>query len=77
MSIHRERMMRNFIGKYGMARFRMLIELLGKGTNNRVIGDMFGVSRERVRQWKNAFGTEVRVYQVHPDVQTALTRWRS
>jgi hypothetical protein len=30
------------------------------------------VSRERVRQWKNTFGTVVTLYQVHPEVLSVL-----
>ena len=33
------------------------------------IADEYGVSRERVRQWKNAFGIVVQQYDVDPDIQ--------
>jgi hypothetical protein len=32
------------------------------------IGKQFGVSRERVRQWKEIFGSTVSIYQPHAEV---------
>ncbi len=72
----RERVARNFIKSYGRGRFRRLLEALGRGESGQKIADEFGVSRERVRQWKNTFGTVITLYQVHPEVERILRERR-
>ncbi len=74
MATNRERIARNFVKRYGQERFDRLIELLRSGESGQSIADEFQVSRERVRQWKNTFGTVLTLYQVHPDVEALLTR---
>ena len=73
----RERVARNFIKSYGRSKFRRLLQALGEGESGQVIADEFGVSRERVRQWKNAFGTVITLYQLHPEVERILRERRS
>lgn len=68
----RERVARNFVERYGADRFRRLLAALSEGTSGQAIADEFQVSRERVRQWKNTFGTVLTLYQVHPEVQRVL-----
>jgi hypothetical protein len=68
----RERVARNFIKTYGRARFRRLLEALANSESGQTVADEFGVSRERVRQWKNTFGTVITMYQVHPEVERLL-----
>jgi DNA-directed RNA polymerase sigma subunit (sigma70/sigma32) len=68
----RERVARNFVKRYGRERFRQLLVALGNGESGQAIADEFEVSRERVRQWKNTFGTVLTLYQVHPEVQSVL-----
>lgn len=68
----RERVARNFMKTYGRARFRRLLEALAQSESGQVVADEFGVSRERVRQWKNTFGTVITMYQVHPEVERLL-----
>lgn len=68
----RERIARNFVQRYGTDRFRRLLVLLADGESGQQIADEFEVSRERVRQWKNTFGTVLTLYQVHPDIQRVL-----
>ena len=68
----RERVARNFIKTYGKRRLRRLLDALGAGESGQAIADEFGVSRERVRQWKNAFGTVITLYQLHPEVERIL-----
>jgi hypothetical protein len=68
----RERVARNFIKTYGRARFRRLLEALANAESGQAVADEFGVSRERVRQWKNTFGTVITMYQVHPEVERLL-----
>ncbi len=72
----RERVARNFIKSYGRSKFRRLLQALGEGESGQVIADEFGVSRERVRQWKNAFGTVITLYQLHPEVERILRERR-
>ena len=68
----RERIAQNFVKRYGVDRFRELLDALASGQSGQVIAESFDVSRERVRQWKNTFGTVVTLYQVHPEVLSAL-----
>lgn len=74
---NRERVARNFIKTYGRARFRRLIEALAAGESGQLIANEFGVSRERVRQWKNTFGQVITLYQLHPEVERILREMRS
>lgn len=69
---NRERVARNFVRRYGATRFRRLLDALINGESGQAIADEFEVSRERVRQWKNAFGSVLTLYQVHPEVQSVL-----
>lgn len=69
---NREQVARNFVRRYGRDRLRRLIDLLSMGESGQTIADEFEVSRERVRQWKNAFGAVLMIYQVHPDVQSVI-----
>ena len=68
----RERVARNFVKRYGAQRFRDLISALEAGKSGQAIAEEFSVSRERVRQWKNTFGSVLTLYQVHPEVQRVL-----
>ena len=64
----RERVARNFIKSYGRTRFRRLLEALASGESGQAIANEFGVSRERVRQWKNTFGEVITHYRIYPEV---------
>ena len=68
----RERIAENFVRRYGAERLRALIDAFAQGVSGQVIADELQVSRERVRQWKNAFGSVIMVYQVHPEVQRLI-----
>ncbi|MBZ0137439.1 MAG: helix-turn-helix domain-containing protein [Planctomycetes bacterium] len=59
---------KNFINQYGKAKFKRFIKLLKEGASGEQIAEEYGVSRERVRQWKNAFGNVVQSYDVNPDI---------
>ena len=63
---------RNIIKKYGMSQAASLISALQNFDSGEEIARDFGVSRERVRQWKNSLGMTVHVYQVHPEVCAVL-----
>ncbi len=73
----RERVARNFVKSYGRTRFRRLLEALANAESGQALADEFGVSRERIRQWKNTFGTVITVYQVHPEVERLLRERRT
>lgn len=68
----RERVARNFVERFGAEGLHWLVDALGKGESGQAIADHFDVSRERVRQWKNTFGTVMTIYHVHPEVQALL-----
>ena len=72
MANNRERVARNFVKRSGRERFERLLAALKGNESGQAIADEFEVSRERVRQWKNTFGTVLTLYQVHPDVQSVL-----
>ncbi|NCG21631.1 MAG: hypothetical protein GWP91_21665 [Rhodobacterales bacterium] len=72
MSSSRERVAKNFVKRYGATRLKRLLSALEAGESGQTIADEFEVSRERVRQWKNAFGQIFTMYQVYPDVQAVL-----
>ncbi len=68
----RQRVARNFIRTYGRTRFRRLLDALSSTESGQVIADEFGVSRERVRQWKNTFGEVFTYYRLHPEIERIL-----
>lgn len=73
----RQRIAQNFVKRYGQQRFRELLDALGSGQSGQSIAEAFDVSRERVRQWKNTFGTVVTLYQVHPEILSVFDEPRS
>ena len=68
----RERVARNFIKRYGMARFRWTIEAFGEPRSGQEVAKRLGVSRERVRQWRNAFGQTITFYRLYPETKRIL-----
>ena len=52
------------------------MEALANSESGQVIADEFGVSRERVRQWKNTFGEVITHYRVYPEVDRILRERR-
>jgi hypothetical protein len=68
----RVRIARNFINRYGAKGLDRLIAALSNGESGQSIAEEFNVSRERVRQWKNAFGQVMTLYQVYPEIETLL-----
>lgn len=63
---------RNIVERHGRAGLRRLVEGFREGESGQRIGDDLGVTRERVRQWKEILGQEVRTYIVHSEVEGAL-----
>lgn len=58
----------NFVKQYGKSGLKRFLKLLRRNTSGEDIAREFKVSRERVRQWKNAFGVVVMRYDVHPHI---------
>ena len=73
----REKVARNFIKTYGRTRFRRLLSALANGESGQAIADEFGVSRERVRQWKNTFGEVITHYRLFPEIDRILRERRT
>lgn len=67
-----ERVARNFIKARGMEAFRTLIDMFKRGESGQVIANHFGVSRERVRQWKGKLGETITHYSLYPEVADQL-----
>ncbi len=63
------RVAQNLIAKLGKPKFRRFLKLLGENVSGERIAKEFGVSRERVRQWKNAFGSVIQTYSVSPQIK--------
>lgn len=60
----------NFIQKYGKEELRRtLLDFEGTVPHSE-IGRRLHVTRERVRQWENLFGTKTRGYMIHPDIDS-------
>lgn len=69
------RILQNFLAKYGQKSLNALLMDFERGVSGQVTADRMGVSRERVRQWRDAMGVTVTMYQPNPDV--AKVRFRS
>lgn len=66
---NREIMLQNFIASRGEKSLRKIISMFQEQISGEVIAKEFGVTRERVRQWRDAFGTTVQVYFVYPSIE--------
>lgn len=62
------RIARNFIRNRGRTHFSMLLDMLERQESGQTIAALLGVTRERVRQWKNTFGQTVTMYRLHPEI---------
>lgn len=67
-AINPETVANNFVNQYGKARLKRFLKLLQQNESGEKIAEEFGVSRERVRQWKNAFGSMVQTYEMSPEI---------
>jgi len=54
---------RNIVDNHGAAQYAYLLDALQHNVPGPEIAARMGVSRERIRQWKNVLGTELRIYQ--------------
>jgi len=67
-----EKAARNFIRNRGKSNLRILLELLQQNRSGQEIAKVLGVSRERVRQWRNLFGQTITLFQPYPEVLKSL-----
>lgn len=68
----RRTMVRNLKRKYGVRRVRELLRRFSEPNAGQLIADEFGVSRERVRQWRNMLGRTITVFQPYGEVEAEL-----
>ncbi len=64
------RVLRNFVKNHGRQKLTSLIVMLEEQRSGQEIAKLMGVSRERIRQWKNSFGTTMKVYIVRQEVKS-------
>ena len=62
------RVVRNFIHKHGKEALRKMITDFTAQRSGQEIARELGVTRQRVNQWKEAFGVTVTSYVIHPEV---------
>jgi DNA-binding NarL/FixJ family response regulator len=72
----KKRAARNFIKTYGAETFYEFLRSIAQGESGQDIALRLNVSRERVRQWKNLFGTIHIEYRVDPHVAAILREAR-
>jgi len=70
----RTRQIRNFVRARGVAAFRAMVLAFEEGQSGQTIADRLGVSRERVRQWRDMFGQTITLYQPYEEVERMLRR---
>ena len=67
-------MLTHFEEQYGYDAVERFVKMVREGRTLKEIGDMFGVSRQRALQWREAFGDykEVVSYELHPIVESSI-----
>lgn len=65
-----EKMLKNFMQKYGYSGLKKISVLFKEGTSNQVIAEKFSVTRQRVHQWQKAFVDQKVILKPH--VEKAL-----
>lgn len=68
------RVVRNFIHKHGKESLRKMIADFNEQRSGQEIAKELGVTRQRVNQWKEAFGVTVTSYVIHPEVTQLFGR---
>jgi DNA-directed RNA polymerase sigma subunit (sigma70/sigma32) len=71
-----QKVLKNLVKNRGKNVFRVLINDLVNNRSGQAIANKMSVSRERIRQWKNKFGTTTRVYSIHPEILAVLKKAR-
>lgn len=74
---HNIKVAKNFIASYGKEVFRQLLNDFVDGKSGQKIADELGVSRERVRQYKNHFGTTEHIYSPSDTVVDVIENGRT
>ena len=72
MGDHPVRVAHNVIKTYGYARFMLLIQMFRDGVPGPKIATEFEVTRQRVNQWKHAFGRERITYVLNAEIEELL-----
>ena len=72
----REKVARNFVKRYGLGVFRRLVTGLEEQRSGQELARELGVSRQRINQWKSAFGSSVTLYLPTREVKRLLGRER-
>lgn len=62
----------NIIKKYGRDRFLFLIACFKNSISYRRIAEEFGVSRQRVFQWKRQMGQTKKVFYIYKDIENLI-----
>jgi len=63
-----ERVVSNFINRYGAENLEMMLDGFQAGRSYQSIADELGVTKERVRQWRNLMGRTITVYLPDPEL---------
>lgn len=67
-----EKVARNIASKHGAEKLRFLMDGFCKGESGQVLADSLGVTRERVRQWRDILTSTKVTVEIAPDVQSIL-----
>ena len=67
-----ERVVTNFIDKYGVEKLKMMLGGFHAGRSYQSVADELGVTKERVRQWRNLMGRTIQVYVPEPELSRIL-----
>lgn len=74
LKLHPGKVAKNIVKRYGYDKFVLLVNHLQKGSSGPVIAEEFGVTRQRVNQWKKTLGTEHYSYSLDPEVQIEVDK---
>lgn len=66
------RVARNLIKKYGPDKFLQLVSMLEDNKSGPEIAEAFGVTRQRVSQWRSSLGVTVTIFNVSEDVERVV-----
>ena len=72
-----ERVASNIINTHGRDKFLFLINQFSAGASGPSIASEFGVTRQRVNQWKRKLGAEHVTYVLTPEVEALITSTRT
>ena len=68
-SRRRRKMLNNFVDNYGVETLKWMIGEFQEGTTLQQIAQELGVTRQRVMQWRDAFGRRITHFKVHPRIE--------